>query len=274
MTMEKIKRSLSIAGLKIRKHSPEILTVGGIIGFGVTVALIYKATPKVEKIVEKIEETREAHLEVNKIEVAKDLGKALALPIITGTLSVGAVVWSYNIQRNRIFVLSGALTASQAMYTAFENKYKEQYGEEEYQRFVSTEQQVITRQDENGEDVDTVEDTKKDLIDTEGMWYDQSEFYVSDDHGYNLEWIRQMGEDLDVKFFAKGYLSLNEVYAKLGFPKTRIGALLGWSTTGDFFDLRTRIFDLVDPETKEFKKQILVTWSTPKYIYGDMDFEA
>ena len=270
--MENFKRSCSLAGLKIRKHSPEILTFGGLVLFGVTIVLVKKASPKVEKIAEQMEEDRAAHVEINKVEVAKDLSKALALPILTGTMAVSAIIWSHNIQRNRIFVLSGALATTQAVQHAFEEKYREMYGEEEYNKFIATDEVTTTIIDELGNEVQTVEEIKKELVDTEGMWYDKSSTYVSDDHDYNMQWIAQMSEDLDVKFFAKGYLLLNEVYEKLGFPKTRSGALLGWTTSGDYFNIEPVIFEFEDKATQQFKKQILVKWTTPKYIFGDVDF--
>ena len=202
-----VKRAFYSMGFEIKRNSPAILVGVGIVGFVGTVALAYHARPKVEKIVEDIEEKRENDEPVNNLEVAKDLGKVLALPAVVGVASIGCVVWAYSIQKNRILTLAGALATAKATQEAFEYKFKKRFGEEAYNELMSVEEKTV--KDENGDD--KIIKTRVNLNSNLCEWYDKSEHYVSDDHTYNMAYIDEVIRILDMRLFAKGYLLLNEV---------------------------------------------------------------
>ena len=268
----KFKTMLSKTGMNIKKYSPELLLGVGIVGFVGTVVLAYKAEPAVERVIEDIEAKREDGVEVNKMEVAKDLGKVLALPITVGVLSVGAIVWSHKIQMTRIKALAGFLSSAQTYQKMFEDKVKREFGNEAFDKMVSTDYKETISKDDDGKEKVTVKELKSDLDDSIAQWYDTSSEYFSDDHGYNMAFIDEAESKLDLKKFSKGSLLLNEVLDLLGFDRLRNGALLGW-TDSDYFAINKIVIDDTDPVTGEFKKNILVKWTTPRYIYNDIDFQ-
>lgn len=269
-----IKQTLVNVGKSISKFSPEIYTSVGIAGFGATAFLVYKSKDQVEAVVEEVEERREADLPVDPIKVAKDLSIALYIPITVGMLSVGSILMAHKIQRKRILTLTGALAAQQAQNLYFENKYRKQHGDEAYEQFaIPTEQIKKETVDGKGKPKQTIEEVKKDVDSTVGEWYDKSSEYAADDHTYNVAFIDSVNETLQTRLFQRGNLLLNEVREELGFERIRAGALLGW-TTADNFDIRKAVTTLGDESIGELKEQIFVSWSTPKYIYDNIDFNG
>lgn len=266
-TLYKAKRSLA-------KHSPAIFTTVGIIGLGATAYLAYKSRDKVEAVVEDIEDKRKREVPIDKAQVGKDLVNALYLPITIGALSVTSIIMSHRIQRKRIIVLSGALAAQQARNLFFENKYREIHGEENYNKFIVPTDEIKTEEaGKNGKTKIKVEEVKKDIDHTIGQWYDESSEYVSDDHTYNVAFIDSVNERMQTVLFQRGSLLLNEVREALGFERIRAGALLGW-TTVDSFSIEKVITMLGDKSAGELEEQIWVTWSRPRYIYDDVEFNG
>lgn len=269
-----IKKTFTQVGKTINKHSPAIFTTAGIAGYGYTAYLAYKSRDKVEAITVNVEEARNNEEEVNRTEVFKDLVNVLYLPITTGVLSTASIIMAHRIQRKRIMALTGALAAQQAQNLYFETKYKEKYGEEEFEKFATPTEQIKTEtKDKNGKKKEKIEEIKKDTDATIGEWFDKSTEYVNDDHSYNMAYIRSIEEKMQARLFQRGSLLLNEVREALGFDRVRAGALLGW-TTAENFDIHKAVTNLGDTENGELKEQIYVSWTTPKYIYDEVEFNS
>jgi len=261
-------------GRTISKHSPAIFTGAGIVGLGATAYLAYKSRDKVEAVVLDIEEKRDNEEEINKIEVAKGIAEAIYLPVTVGALSITAILMSHSIQRKRILTLSGALAVQQARNVWFENKYKQEHGEEAYSKFVTpTESVERIEVDKKGKEKVTTEQVAKEVDKSIGQWYEESEHYVSDDHTYNISMIDSVADKLQTILFARGSLLLNEVREELGFDRIRNGALLGW-TTSDSFDIEKHVVNIRNEDTGEMEEKIWVTWSRARYVYDDVDFNG
>lgn len=266
---EKFVRGAHQLVFKTKKNSPLLLTIGGIVGFGVTAYGVYKARPKVEAIVQEVENARELGEPVDKVAVAKDVVVALAIPITTGVLSTTAIVWSYKIQTNRIGVLAASLASTQAAKSAFEHRVKEKLGEAAYNELIATkERKVVTPGEEGEEDIEEIITEIQDFDGNICEWYKNSEEYFRDDHAYNMHYIDSAEKTLELEQFRKGHLLLNDVRKKLGFNPTRNGALLGW-TADDYFSIEKIVVN--EEVNGEKVPQILVRWSTPRYIYDSLD---
>jgi hypothetical protein len=264
------------AGMSLKKHSPAIFTGVGIVGLGATAYLAYKSRDKVEVVVEEIERKRDLELPINKFEVAKDLTEALYQPVVVGAASVVCILMAQKIQNNRIKVLVGTLALEQARNVYFERKYKEQHGEEAYNKFVTpTEDVEHIEVDKKGKEKVTVTQVKKEIDKTVGQWYDESQEYYSDDHAYNMANIDKARDDMETILFQRGTLLLNEVREALGFERIKNGALLGWSTTDNFsIDTQVVVVEELDKDgnpTGELKENIWVTWARPRYVYEEVE---
>lgn len=272
--MTNFKQLLNKAGFAIKKNSPAILTSAGIVGLGATAYLAYRSRHKVEEVLVEVEEAQDRGETISKVEVAKDLTKALYLPVITGTVSIVCITASFKIQNNRIAVLAGALATQQAQNMLFEKRYKEQHGEEAYVKFVTpTETVEETYTDNKGKEKVKVSEIKSDIDKTIGQWYDESTEYTSDDHSYNLAYIDSVNERLQTILFQRGTLLLNEVRDALGFERIRAGQILGW-TTADGFDVEKTVSNLTDMGTGDIREQIYVSWTRPRYIYDEVEFNG
>ena len=268
-----LKNKFKNAGRSIAKNSPAIFTGLGVVGLGATAYFAYKSREGVEEIVEGVETAREQGNEINRWEVTKDLAGVMALPVTTGLLSGACIITAHRIQNQRIGVLSSALLAQQTRNLYFENKYKEKHGEKEYEKFIApvdSEKRKVT--DEKGKEKEVEVDIRKDTNDTIGEWFDKSYEYASDDHSYNISFIEAVNEKLQTRLFQKGHLLLNEVREELGFERTRAGQLFGWSV-GDMFDIQRIVTNERTPEG-DIVPQIWVTWTSPKYIWNDIDLQG
>lgn len=269
-----IKQTLAKVGNKVSKHSPFILTTLGVVGLGATAYLAYRSRHKVEEIVNGIEEARELEEEVNKLQVAKDLAEALYIPIAVGSASVVCILMSYRIQNNRIATLVTALAAQQAHGLYLENKFRKKYGDAEYAKFMTpTDEMEVEVEGKNGKTKLVVQEVKKEIDYSIGQWYDESSEYASDDHSYNVAMIDSVSDRLHTILFQRGHILLNEVREALGFQRIRAGALLGWSIQ-DNFNIEKVVTTLGDENMGELKEQIWVTWTRPRYVYDNVEFNG
>lgn len=268
------KQFLNKSVMATKKHSPAILTGVGVVGLGATAYLAYKSRKKVEAVVIDIEEARDRGVEINKMDVARDLTEVLYLPIVVGAVSVASIIASYRIQNNRIAILAGALATSQAQNLWFESRYRKQHGEEAYQRFITPVDETVSMEEgKNGKMKEKVEKTKQEVDKSIGQWYDESSEYVSDDHSYNMAYIDSVSEKLQTILFQRGHLLLNEVREAMGFDRIRSGALLGWSSA-DIFNIDKIVTVMEDKHDGELKEQIWVSWSRPRYIHDEVEFNG
>lgn len=268
------KQTLSKVGMGLKKHSPAIFTGVGVVGLGATAYLAYKSRDKVEAVVENIEEKRMNNEEINKLEVTKDIAEAIYQPVVVGAASVTCILLAHRIQHKRILTLAGALAVEQTRNAYFESKYRKQHGDEAYEKFiVPTEEVEHIEVDKKGKEKKTITEVKMDIDKSIGQWYDESEEYVSDDHTYNLQFIDAVNDRMQTVLFQRGSLTLNEVREALGLERIRSGAMLGW-TTGDNFELSKHVTNINDEEDGEIKPQIWVTWTKPRYIYDEVEFNG
>lgn len=252
--MNKASLSIGKASLTLKKHSPEILVVSGIVGAVVSAVLACKATTKVEDILaetkEKLDDVHEvfeneAHSEeYSKEDKAKDLtiiyiqtgvkllklyGPAIAL----AALSITSILAGNNILRKRNVAISAAYAAIDKTFNEYRERVKERFGcdidqELRYNLQPKEITEIVT--DENGEKKEV-----KKVIKTPGegeklyaRCFDESNPNWQKDADFNLTFLKGVEQWATNKLRAKGFLSLNEVYEALGFNETPFGQVIGW----------------------------------------------
>lgn len=77
-------------------------------------------------------------------------------------------------------------------------------------------------------DIEERSDTAIQKFNDYGRWYDESCQDWRDNALFNKMFLLDMQQYYDSVLQIRGHLFLNEVYDRLGFPRTTIGQLVGW----------------------------------------------
>lgn len=248
-----LTRGLSRLGLKLKKHSPEILMVTGTIGVVTSAVMACKATLKVNDILEETkqdvdkingvleneeyadkysEEDSKRDLLIVYAQTGIKLAKLYAPSVILGTLSLGAMITSNNILRKRNVALAAAYTVLDKGFKDYRSNVIERFGEKidkelKYNIKAKTFETVTV--DENGKEKKTKEEVNIcDEISDFARFFDEGSRYFTKDPEYNLMFLKNQERYANDKLKAKGYLFLNDVYRMLDIPETKAGQIVGW----------------------------------------------
>ena len=283
--IDNVNRTFSKVKFSVKKHSPEILIVAGVVGTVTSAVMACKATTKVSSILDESKKqidqihTATENGEVKGVEYTqedskKDLTivyaqtglkfvKLYAPSVILGALSLTAIITSNNILRKRNVALAAAYTAVDKSFKEYRGRVVERFGKEldrelRYNiKAKEIEEKVV---DENGE-----EKTVKKTVNVVGDPNQYSEFARFFDDGctgwckdaeHNLMFLKQQQAYANKILQREGYLFLNEVYDLLGIPRTKAGQVVGWvydekNPVGDNF-VDFGIYDLYNEKARDF----------------------
>lgn len=255
---QNIGRAFNKTKFGIKKHSPEILIVGGVIGVVSSAVMACRATTKLSAVMQEhkttVKQIRHVtnHPEVlpadkkyTKDDAKKDItityaktglkiAKLYAPSIILGALSLTCVVSSNNILRKRNAALAAAYSAVDHGFKNYRNNVIERFGKEvdkELKYNIKAKEFEETVIDEKGK-----EKKVKNPVDVVGLdgYSDYARFFDNGcdnwqrDAEHNLWYLRQQENYANQKLQAQGYLFLNDVYDMLGIPRTKAGQIVGW----------------------------------------------
>lgn len=248
-----LTRGLSRLGLKLKKHSPEILMVTGTIGVVTSAVMACKATLKVNDILEETkqdvdkingvleneeyadkysEEDGKKDLVIVYVQTGIKLAKLYAPSVILGTLSLGAMITSNNILRKRNVALAAAYTVLDKGFKDYRKNVVERFGEKidkELKHNIKAKTFEAVTVDETGKEKKTKEEVDIcDEISDFARFFDEGSRYFTKDPEYNLMFLKNQERYANDKLKAKGYLFLNDVYRMLDIPETKAGQIVGW----------------------------------------------
>lgn len=255
LAIGKVSLTLNRKRLSLKKRSPDILVVSGIIGVVVSAVLACKATTKAEDILsETKEELDKVHdvfesedyseEEYSKKDKAKDLtiiyvqtgvklfrlyGPAIAL----ATLSITSILAGNNILRKRNVAISAAYAAIDKTFNEYRERVRERFGydiDQELRYNLQSKEITETVTDENGEkkEVKKVIKTPGDGESLYSRCFDETNVNWQKDADFNMTFLKQIESWATSRLRTRGFLSLNEVYDALGFKETAIGQVIGW----------------------------------------------
>lgn len=281
---ESVTRAFGKAGLQLKKHSPEILVVAGIVGVVASAVMACKATPKVVKVVEEAKKNVETlhtameHPEtlpanVTKEDCKKDLtivytqaglniAKLYAPAVGLGVLSITGILAGHNILHKRNVGLAAAYATVDKSFKNYRKNVVERFGEEldkelKYNIKAKEVEEVVV--DEKGKEK-TVKKTVK-TMDGEpseyARFFDVGQDGWQKDPEHNLWYLRVQQKQANDLLQARGYLFLNEVYDMLDIPRTKQGQIVGWiykkegNNAGDNF-VDFGIYNMDRPKNRDF----------------------
>lgn len=265
-----VGRTFNKVGFQLKKHSPEILIAVGVVGTVASAVMACKATTKLGDILdeskeqidkiheyaenpEKLPEGKEYSIEDSKkdltIVYAQTAWKVVKLygpAVILGTASLGAVLTSNNILRQRNVALAAAYTAVEKGYKEYRGRVIERFGEEidrELKYDIKAKQIEETVVDGKGKEKKVEKTVKVCEASDCGPWakfFDETCKGWDENPEYSLMFLRATEKFANDRCIANGYLFVNDVYDDLGIERTKAGQVDGW------------IWDGVDPHPVDF----------------------
>lgn len=266
--MNKMSGTFNKVGFQLKKHSPEIFVVAGIVGIVASTVLACKATLKVDKVLdetkEKMEKVHESaekgctamgedYSEEDKkkdtaiiyAQTGVKLAKLYAPAIAMGTLSITSILASNNILRKRNAALAAAYATVDKSFKEYRKRVVERFGKEidrELKYNIKTEKVTETVTDEETGKEKKVKKTAFVVNPSDISGYARFfEKYTVDEDGnsilnphweqnneYNLMFLKAQESYANDLLKAKKRLFLNDVYEMLGLPRTKAGQVVGW----------------------------------------------
>ena len=251
---ESIGKIFSRCKMKVTKHSPEILVIGGIVGTVAAAVMACKATTKVDSIMQEKKEklsairncTEDTDIEEYTQEDAKKdtvivyvqtgmkLVKLYSPAVMLGLLSITSILASNNILRKRNIALTAAYSAVHKGFKEYRSRVVERFGDavdKELRYDIKAHKIEETVTDDNGREISmekTVDIAHPDVISEYARFFDESCAYWEKDSEYNLYFLKSRQQLANDMLVSRGYIFLNEVYDMLGIPKTKAGQIVGW----------------------------------------------
>ena len=262
--MASVSRSLYKVGFKLKKHSPEILIVTGVIGIVTSTVMACKATTKVNDIVDEAkdmvdkihdavenkkhtsdgeeytQEVANKDLTIVYAQTGLKFVKLYGPAVAIGIASIGCIVGSNHILRKRNIALAAALTAMETSFKEYRGRLIDRFGKDldRELRFgikaKEVEEKVV---DEKGKET-TVTKTVE-VVDPNAIHSIYSVVFCEGNSGWtrnaelNKVFLIQQQNYANDKLKLNGVLTLNEVYDMIGAPRTAYGQIAGWVYTDD-----------------------------------------
>lgn len=260
--MNAVKRTVSKASFQIKKYSPEILMVAGVVSVVGGTVLACKATIKATEILadskkdidavhecleneelvksgKYTEEDSTKDLTVIYAKTGVNLVKTYAPAVAVTAVGVTCMLAANNILRKRNVALAAACATVTNELKSYRKGVLERFGERVDRELKlgikakEVEETVVNP--ETGEQtiekktVDVVDDTSiSSEYSTFARLFDELNPYWENDPEYNMKFLKCQERYANDLLKTRGHLYLNEVYDMLGIPRSKAGQVYGW----------------------------------------------
>lgn len=256
--MNTVSGTVNKIGFKVRKHSPEVLVVSGIVGVVASTVMACKATTKASGIMKETkqnldmihdcaadeglresgkytEEDKRRDLTIQYVQTGVKLAKVYGPAIVLGALSITSILASNNILRKRNVALAAAYATIDRTFKDYRKRVIEKLGEAADREFKygirkeKVEKTVIDEETGKEKKVkETIEVTDYDGASQYAKFFDECSEYWNKNAELNLTFLRAQQCFANDKLRSQGYLFLNDVYGMLGIAPTQAGQHVGW----------------------------------------------
>lgn len=251
-------RVLNRTGLKLKKHSPEILLVTGVAGVVASSIMACKATLKVQDVLDEAKGQLDTIHEVvanperaNKYTV-EDSKKDMAIvytqtgvkliklygpSIALGIASLSCIIGSNRILNKRNVALAAAYATVDKGFKEYRERVIERFGKEldkELKYNIKAEEVEEVTVDEKGNETVTKKTIQVADLDDPNEYSPYSIVFDDGNPGWDKDpeltkfYLIQQQNWANDLLKSRGHLFLNEVYDMLGAPRTKAGAQVGW----------------------------------------------
>lgn len=282
--MKTVDGAFNKVGFQLKKHSPEILVVAGVIGTVASAVMACKATTKISTIIDKTKEDvdnihkcledeslaeeytqddSKKDLAIVYIQTGVKLAKLYTPSVILGALSITGILASNNILRKRNVALAAAYATVDQGFKDYRKRVVERFGEQidrELKYNIKAKKfETIEVDPETGKEKkvkETVDIADPNTYSDYARFFDDGCTGWEKNSEYNLMFLRAEQNYANDRLKARGYLYLNEVYERLGIPCTKAGQIVGWvynpdKPNGDNY-VDFGIYDIAREGAREF----------------------
>lgn len=251
----KMSRSFHKFGLKMKKHSPEIMVVTGVVGLVASAVLACKASTRLNAVLEehkdKMEKLNEivtapdATEEYTEKDISRLTGavyvqtgmefvKMYGPSVVLGAASITSILVGHNILRKRNMALAAAYTVIDKSFKDYRERVVERFGKEldrELRYNIKSQEVEEIVVDEKGKEkvvkktVSVIDPNS--ISDYARIWYEGNPGWTKDPE-YNMMYLKNQQSYANDLLQTRGHLFLNEVYDMLGFSRTKAGNVVGW----------------------------------------------
>ena len=255
--MKRMSRALHKTGFVVKKHSPELLLVGGLISGAACIVTACKATLKVDEVLdetkEKVEKVHEAvengvtqagesysvedskkDLTIVYVQTGIKFIKLYGPAIIFGVVSAASILASHNVLKKRNLAIAAAYTTLDKTFKDYRGRVVERFGDkidQELRYNIKAKEIEEISTDENGNQVVTksvAEYAEPGGVSMYARFFDELSRWYEKDPEYNLMFLIKMEDKVNEDFEMRGHYYVNEVYDLLDIPRTRAGHTDGW----------------------------------------------
>lgn len=242
----------------LKKHSPEILIVTGVVGVVTSTVMACKATRKIDPVLEEhrknLSEVQKKYADENGVvcerpqsfEAKKDTALVYAKTSVgfvklygpsaaVGVLSLTGMVASNNILRKRNMALAAAYAALDQGFKEYRGRVANKYGveaERELRYDLHQEKITVEETDEDGKKKKVKQSV---AVAGNGMPSIYARYFAygeakgaEPNEDYNLFFLKTQQSLANNMLRLKQHLFLNEVYDMLGFEPSIAGQSVGW----------------------------------------------
>lgn len=282
--MNSLTRNFNRVGLKLKKHSPEILITAGVIGTVASAVMACKATTKLSSIIDESKDTIEQihkcsenpdfvdtyseedakkDLTIVYAQTGVKLVKLYGPSVALGVASIACILTSHKVLRKRNVALAAAYTTLDKSFKEYRGRVIERFGKDldrELKYNIKAREITETTVDEDGNE--KTETKTVDVIDPNhysaySIIFDDGNTGWDKDPELTKFFLVQQQNYANEKLKSQGYLFLNDVYEMLGAKKTKAGQIVGWTYDkngnehGDNF-VDFGMFDIYNPKARDF----------------------
>lgn len=279
--MKYVPKSLTRFGsrsvLKVRKNSPTILVVAGVVGFGATVIMAAKAAKHVDPVIEDHKAKREALGDVSKnapTEVRREhqvqltqlyvntgarVAKIYGPTVVVGTLSAASILWGHKILSGRHVATMAAYSGLMEQFNSYRDRVRKTLGEgPERDIYNGAHGEYVEDPDHKGEYKMQPVFDKDESTNACRRWFDETNAYFTKNPASNKMWLTGVQSHMNDLLQLRGHLFLNDVLDALHMPRCAEGQQLGWlweaGTGDDFVDFG--FMTSHDPHTTAFRNGV------------------
>jgi hypothetical protein len=288
---EAIGRAVAQKSLLVQKASPELLLGAGIVGLVGSTVLACRATLKVDTVMDEAKSKLDMakslqHEDYSEKDRSRDISLIyfqsgvktvrLYLPaVIVGGLSIYALTSSHRILTRRNMALTAAYGALERGFNEYRARVVDKYGEDEDRNL-----RYGTREVE----IEDPKTKKKKTVTRVGLedpsiyarFFDPYSPSWNKEPEYNMIFLKCQQNYANDMLHARGHIFLNEVYAMLGLPHSKAGAVVGWilSPKSDNF-VNFGVFDEKNDRARDFvngvEGAILLDFNVDGVIYDKLE---